>query len=59
MARAIPSDASRRRSPDDLDQLTLEILSDDEALADIREADAADARGDVVRGSEAIRARRQ
>lgn len=45
-------------SPDDLAQLeeTLEILSDPDALADIREADAAYRSGDVVRGSDAIRA---
>jgi antitoxin YefM len=47
-------------SPDDLAQLeeTLEILSDPEALADIREADAAYRRGDVVRGSDAVRSLR-
>jgi prevent-host-death family protein len=45
-------------SPDDLAQLeeTLEVLGDPEALAEIREADAAYARGDVVRGVEAVRA---
>ena len=44
-------------SPDDLAQLeeTLEVLSDPEALADIREADAAYAGGDVVRGVDAVR----
>ena len=44
-------------SPDDLAQLeeTLEILSDPDALADIREADAAYRSGDVVRGSDAVR----
>jgi antitoxin YefM len=44
-------------SPDDLAQLeeTIELLSDAEALADIREADAAYARGDVVRGIDAVR----
>ncbi|MHB1738747.1 MAG: type II toxin-antitoxin system Phd/YefM family antitoxin [Actinomycetes bacterium] len=44
-------------SPEDLDQLeeTLSILSDPETLADIREADAAYAQGDVVRGVEAVR----
>lgn len=48
-------------SPDDLAQLeeTLEVLGDPEALAEIREADAAYARGDVVRGVEAVRALRQ
>lgn len=47
-------------SPDDLAQLeeTLEILSDPEALADIREADAAYLSGDVIRGAEAVRALR-
>lgn len=47
-------------SPDDLAQLeeTLEIHSDPQALADIREADAAYRGGDVVRGSEAARALR-
>jgi len=44
-------------SPDDLAQCeeTLEILSDPDALADIREADAAHRTGDVVRGSDAVR----
>lgn len=44
-------------SPDDLAQLeeTLSVLNDPEALADIREADAAYGRGDVVRGVEAVR----
>ncbi len=44
-------------SPDDLAQLeeTLSVLSDLEALADIREADAAYARGDVLRGVAAVR----
>jgi prevent-host-death family protein len=44
-------------SADDLAELeeTLSVLSDPEALADIREADAAYARGDVVRGVEAVR----
>ncbi len=47
-------------SPDDLAQLeeTLEVLGDPAALAEIREADAAYARGDVVRGVEAVRALR-
>ena len=44
-------------SPEDLAQLqeTIDVLSDPHALADIREADAAYARGDVVRGSDAVR----
>jgi prevent-host-death family protein len=44
-------------SPDDLAELeeTLSVLSDPAALADIREADAAYAGGDVVRGVEAVR----
>lgn len=44
-------------SPEDLAQLeeTLDVLSDPEALADIREADAAYANGDVVRGVDAVR----
>lgn len=48
-------------SPDDLVALeeTLDVLSDPSALADIREADAARARGDVVRGVDAVRALRQ
>src|SRR5437899_2831276 len=37
---------------------TLSVLSDQQALADIREADAAYARGDVVRGVDAVRALR-
>ncbi len=47
-------------SPDDLAQLeeTLDVLSDPEALADIREADAAYTKGDVVRGVDAVRALR-
>ena len=44
-------------SPEDLAELeeTLDVLSDPEALADIREADAAYAQGDVVRGVDAVR----
>ena len=47
-------------SPEDLAELeeTLTVLSDPEALADIREGDAAYAGGDVVRGSDAVRALR-
>lgn len=50
-------DAAVVISPVDLAQLeeTLSVLSDPEALADIREADAAYARGDVVRGVESVR----
>ena len=50
-------DAAVLVSPDDLAALeeTLSVLSDPEALADIREADAAYARGDVLRGVEAVR----
>lgn len=45
-------------SPQDLAELeeTLAILSDPEALADIREADLAYQAGDVVRGADAVRA---
>jgi prevent-host-death family protein len=43
-------------SPEDLAQLEemIDVLSDPEALADIREADAAYARGDVLRGIDAV-----
>ncbi len=37
---------------------TLSVLADPEALADIREADAAYARGRVIRGVDAVRALR-
>jgi len=48
-------------SPADLAELeeTLDVLSDPDALADIREADAAYARGDVARGDDAIRSLRR
>ena len=48
-------------SPDDLAQLeeTLDVLSDPDALADIREADAAYRIGDVVRGADAVRGLRR
>lgn len=44
-------------STEDLDQLeeTIEVLSDPGTMAGIREADAAVARGDVVRGVDAVR----
>lgn len=44
-------------SPDDLAQMqeTIDVLSDPQAMADIREADAAYASGDVVRGVDAVR----
>lgn len=44
-------------SPEDLAGLeeTLAVLSDPQALADIREADVAYSGGDVVRGVDAVR----
>ena len=44
-------------SPEDLAQLeeTIDALSDPQALADIREADQANARGDVIREVDAVR----
>ncbi len=42
--------------PEDLAQLeAIDVLSDPDALADIREAHAAYARGDVRRGVDAVR----
>ncbi len=50
-------DAAVLISADDLEELeeTLSVLSDAQALADIREADVAYVRGDVVRGVDAAR----
>ncbi len=50
-------DAAVVISLEDLAQLeeTISVLSDPDALADIREADAAYDRGDVIRGLEAVR----
>ena len=47
-------------SHEDLDELeeTISVLSDPQALPDIREADSAFAVGDVVRGVDAVRALR-
>lgn len=47
-------------SPEDLAQLeeTIDVLGDPEVLAEIREADAAYASGDVLRGVEAVRSLR-
>jgi len=44
-------------SPEDLAQLeeTIDVLRDPEALADIKEADEAYLRGDVMRGVESVR----
>ena len=50
-------DAAVLISAEDLAELeeTLSVLSDPEALADIREADEAYRRGEVVRGIDAVR----
>lgn len=50
-------DAAVIISPEDLAQLeeTLSVLGDPAALADIREADSAYRRGDVLRGVDAVR----
>lgn len=47
-------------SPDDIDSLeeTLELLSDQTAVKELVEAEAAVAAGDVVRGVDAVRALR-
>lgn len=44
-------------SPQDLAQLeeTIDVLSDPDALAEVREGDATYARGDVLRGIDAVR----
>ncbi len=44
-------------SPADLAELeeTIDVLSDTDALADIHDADEAYARGDVIRGVDAVR----
>jgi prevent-host-death family protein len=54
-------DAAVIISPEDLAQLeeTLSVLNDAAALADIREADAAYARGDVLLGVDAVRGLRR
>jgi hypothetical protein len=48
------------RCTEDLEQLeeTIDVLSDREAVTDIRDTDAAVARSDVVRGMDAVRALR-
>jgi antitoxin YefM len=48
-------------STEDLESLeeTLAVLSDPEAMAGLRDGDAAAARGDVVRGVDAVRALRR
>jgi antitoxin YefM len=53
-------DAAVLLSAEDLAELeeTLSVLSDPDALADIREADASYASGNVVRGIDAVRALR-
>ncbi len=50
-------DAAVLISPDDLAELeeTLSVLSSPQLMADVREADEAYARGDVVRGIDAVR----
>lgn len=50
-------DAAVVISPEDLAELEerISVLSDADALADIREADAAYDRGDIIRGVDAVR----
>lgn len=50
-------DAAVLISPEDLQELeeTVSVLSDPDALADIREADAAYQSGEVIRGVDAVR----
>ncbi len=52
-------DAAVLISPDDVAEMeeTIDVLSDPGTLGDIREADQAYARGDVVRGVDAVRLR--
>lgn len=54
-------DAAVVISTEDLAELeeTISVLSDPDALRDIREADAAYASGDVVRGVDAVRSLRR
>jgi antitoxin YefM len=54
-------DAAVLISAADLAELeeTVSVLSDRDALADIHEANAAYARGDVIRGADAVRRLRQ
>ncbi len=54
-------DAAVVISTEDLAELeeTISVLGDPEALRDIREADAAYASGDVVRGADAVRSLRR
>ena len=49
-------DAAILISPDDLAEIeeTVSVLADPEAVSDIRESEQSIARGDVVRGSEAV-----
>lgn len=50
-------DAAALISTEDLAELekTLSVLNDPEAIGDVRDADEAYARGDVVRGVDAVR----